>query len=430
MRGALASWALALAGAVAAWAATPVGKAWTADPEEQFLLDVNIRQLRLGDGVRAYQTPEGTCIVFGDFLTALDLPMKIDLEAKRAYGWAFREENKIDIDLAAGISRFAGQEERLADGSVRETPEGWCVDSAALARWFKLGVKPMTAGSVLMLESEAKLPVELAVEREKRAARIKPAAMPLENLPKVRLPYRLWRAPALDFVVNAGVTYNATTGMRVDRNASVAAAGEIGGFSYDATLSTDRKGMPTSLRLRAYRSDPEGGLLGPLNATHYAVGDVQARPSRMLSVSSGRGAEISNRPLFNPVAFDRTRFEGDLPPGWDAELYRNGELLAFSRSNGTGRYSFDDVPLIYGDNRFEIILYGPQGQHRSRLEHLNVGQEQVPPGQTWYWAGVSQPGKDMLSEIVDRDDGGGAVRQSGDFSRPDFQATVQAEHGL
>ena len=38
--------ALALAGAAAAWAASPVGEAWTADPEEQFLLDVNIRQLR------------------------------------------------------------------------------------------------------------------------------------------------------------------------------------------------------------------------------------------------------------------------------------------------------------------------------------------------------------------------------------------------
>ena len=429
MSRALAHAALALAGAVAAWAASPVGDAWTADPDAQFLLDVNIRQLRLGDGVRAYQTPEGTCIVFGDFLTTLDLPMKIDLEAKRASGWAFREENKIEIDVAAGVARFAGQQELLAGGTVRETPEGWCVDSAALARWFKLGVKPSTAGALLMLESEAKLPVELALEREKRAARIKPASMPLENLPKVRLPYRLWRAPALDFVVNAGVTYQASTGMRVDRHASVAAAGEIAGLSYDAMLSTDRKGSPQSLRLRAYRSDPEGGLLGPLDATHFAVGDVQGRPSRLSATASGRGAEVTNRPLFNPVAFDRTRFEGDLPPGWDAELYRNGELLAFSRSDGSSRYAFEDVPLVYGDNRFEIILYGPQGQQRSRLEYLKVGQEQVPPGETWYHAAVSQPGKDMLSELVNRREEV-ADRQPGDFTRPDLQASVQLEHGL
>ncbi|MFL6854223.1 MAG: collagen binding domain-containing protein [Sphingomicrobium sp.] len=429
-RGALAHAALALAGAVAAWAASPIGKAWTADPEEQFLLDVNIRQLRLGDGVRAYQTPEGTCIVFGDFLTALDLPMKIDLQAKRASGWAFSEENRIDIDLAAGVARFAGNQEKLADGVVRETPEGWCVEASALARWFKLGIKPVTAGSALILESETKLPVELAVEREKRAAHIKPASMPLENLPKIRLPYRMWRAPALDFIVNAGVTYEASTGTRVNRSASVAAAGEIAQLSYDAMLNTDHRGVPESLRLRAYRSDPEGGLLGPLNATHFAVGDVQGQPNRLLTGSSGRGVEVTNRPLFNPVAFDRTRFEGDMPSGWDAELYRNGELIAFSRSNGSQRYAFEDVPLIYGDNRFEIITYGPQGQQRSRLEYLNVGQDHVPPGQTWYWAGVSQPGKDLLSGVVDRDDGGGSLRQRGDFTRPDLQAGVQVEHGL
>ena len=184
MRGAFASMALAVAGAVAAWAATPVGEAWTADPEEQFLLDVNIRQLRLGDGVRAYQTPEGTCVVFGDFLTTLDLPMKIDLTAKKASGWAFREENRIEIDKGAGIARFGSEQEKLAEGTVRETPEGWCIETAALGRWFKLGVKPVTAGSVLMLESEAKLPVELAREREQRAARIRPASMPLPAPPR------------------------------------------------------------------------------------------------------------------------------------------------------------------------------------------------------------------------------------------------------
>jgi len=430
--GALASWALALAGAVAAWAASPVGPAWTADPDEQFLLDVNIRQLRLGDGVRAYNTPEGTCVVFGDFLTTLDLPMKIDLAAKRASGWAFREQNQIDIDQAAGTVRYGDQQEKLAEGTVRETPEGWCVDSAALGRWFKLGVKPVTQGSVLVLESEAKLPVELAREREQRAARIRPASMPLEGLPQVKLPYRMWRAPALDFIVHAGATYQASTGFKVDRHASVQAAGEIARLSYDAMLSTDQKGRPESLRINAYRSDPDGGLLGPLNATHFGVGDVQSLSHRLLPGSNGRGLEVTNRPLFNPVAFDRTRFEGDLPTGWEAELYRNGELLALSRSSGSQRYALEDVALLYGDNRFEIVLYGPQGQRRSRLETVNVGQSQVPAGQTWYWAGISQPGRNLLGNFVDRDDGGGNFFNDSktDYTRPDLQAAVQVEHGL
>src|SRR3954471_20615922 len=113
------------AGGVAASTPPPTAaKAdWRADPDDQFLLDVNIRQLKLGEGVRAYNTPEGTCVVLGDFLTALDVPMKIDLVAKKASGWAFKESNRIDIDGAAMTVTHAGVTESIAPGTVRETPD-------------------------------------------------------------------------------------------------------------------------------------------------------------------------------------------------------------------------------------------------------------------------------------------------------------------
>ncbi|HEX7930798.1 MAG TPA: hypothetical protein VF470_07840, partial [Sphingomicrobium sp.] len=55
---AIALLGLTCVGAISAPAATPITDGWSADPESQFLLDVNLRRLRLGDGVRAYQTPE------------------------------------------------------------------------------------------------------------------------------------------------------------------------------------------------------------------------------------------------------------------------------------------------------------------------------------------------------------------------------------
>ena len=290
-----------------------------------------------------------------------------------------------------------------------------------MSRWFKIGVKPNTNASALVLESEAKLPVEMAIERERRAAQIKPAKFDLKSLPQVRLPYRMWRAPALDFVVSAGVTYRASDGVRVDRSSSVYAAGEIARLSYDAQLSTNEKGIPNTLRLRAYRSDPDAQLLGPLKATHFGVGDVSGLVSGLAgSGASGRGAVVTNRPLFNPTAFDKTRFEGDLPVGWEAELYRNGELLAFARPSGNSRYTFEDVQLLYGENRISIVLYGPQGQIRTREEMINVGQDNVPAGKTWYWAGVNQPGRDIVS-----------FRQSPEaLTMPKAQAAVSVEHGI
>src|SRR4051812_3781695 len=167
------------AGSLGASATAPTPRPWTADPDEQFLLDVNIHQLRLGDTVRAYTPPEGTCVVLGDFLTALDVPMRVDLTAKKASGWAFRESNKISIDVAAGTAAYAGTSEPIAPGTIRQTPEGWCIQASALGRWFGITVRPMTAGSVLLLESAVKLPIELAMERKQRATRLHRASFDL-----------------------------------------------------------------------------------------------------------------------------------------------------------------------------------------------------------------------------------------------------------
>jgi hypothetical protein len=395
--------------------------AWTADPDDQFLLDVHIRQLRLGDGVRAYKTPEGTCVVLGDFLTTLDVPVRIDLGARKATGWAFKESNRISIDDAGLTARHGAKSEPIAPGTIRETPEGWCVQADALSRWFGIGVTPVTAGSVLMLQSDAKLPVELAMERQARASRIHGAKFDLASLPQVRIPYRMWRSPALDFVVSAGVTYRAQDGMRVDRQSSVYAAGEIASLSYDSQLTTDEKGMPSSLRFRAYRSDPDGQLLGPARATHFAFGDVEGFDSKLTGTSTyGRGAVITNRPLSTQTAFDKTRLEGDLPAGWEAELYRNDELLAFAKPTADQRYVFDDIQLLYGENRIRIVLYGPQGQVRERDELINVGQDNAPPGKTWYWAGVNEPGRDIVT--LHKPPDGSDI--------PKAQATVALEHGL
>src|SRR6185312_6527589 len=106
-------------------AAPAAAPTWTADPDDQFLLDVHIRQLVLGDGVRAYNAPEGTCVVLGDFLTALDVPMRIDLTAKKASGWAFKENNRISIDYSAMRATYGAKSEAIAPGTIRETPEGW-----------------------------------------------------------------------------------------------------------------------------------------------------------------------------------------------------------------------------------------------------------------------------------------------------------------
>jgi hypothetical protein len=222
------------------------------------------------------------------------------------------------------------------------------------------------------------------------------------------MPYEDWRAPSVDMVVN--FQFDRTPGgSNTKLNYELFASGEVLGASVDARFASTPGGEPGSLRLRAFRVDPEGGLLGPLEATKVAVGDVETESSSLVGRSAfGRGAVITNRPLQRPSSFSKTTIRGAMPAGWDAELYRNGQLIAFQGGTADGRYEFLDIDLLFGNNDFEVVLYGPQGQIRRESSSIPVGMESIEPGKTYYWAAVVERGKDLLTfnrDLVDPNTG-------------------------
>jgi hypothetical protein len=435
IRAALSRWkpavmaGLALVGLVPAGAEAvekkPVavsGDNWVPNEDDSWLFDVRSGQYRLGDGVRGYQTPQGVCVDLGDVVLALDLAVRVDKKLRRATGWVFDERRSLTIDRDAGEVRAGSQSFRLNATTIRDTPAGWCVDLDSLNDWLGVPLAADLSNAVLRIDTKDKLPFQLAAERRARAASIRPqVAFDLATLPRAARPYQAWATPSVDVVASAGVVSDKRGGSYVQGRYEIFAAGEVVGQSFDARLSSDNEGVPDSLRMRLYRTDPQGQLLGTLKATHYGVGDVSLLSTGIVAASApGRGAVLTNRPIERPDAFDKTTFRGDLPAGWDAELYRNGQLLAFTNPNGDGRYEFIDVPLQYGANRFEIVLYGPQGQVRREIRQVQVGMDSIPPQQTWYWAGFAQENTDLIEFWS---------RRRGAFRRG-WRGTMGIERGL
>lgn len=379
--------------------AAPVHAApnWTANDDDALLFEVRLAQYTLGDGVRGYQTPAGSCVDLADTIMALDLSLRLDKKLRRATGWVFEERRTLTIDREVNQVQIMNTRETLAPDAIYDTPEGWCVDTGRLSKWLGVELNADKSNALLIIKSSDKLPVQLQLERRERASKIKPMAIfDLKSLPQASAPFRGFKIPSVDAVVTLG-------GSRAGGVTTVAgryelyAAGEVGPIAYNARISSDQRGIPANVRVQAYRTDPEARLLGPLRATQVAAGDVGGMSTALVSQGgAGRGAFISNRPIGRSDSFDRTDFRGELPSGWDAELYRNGQLLAIVADRADGRYEFLDVQLLYGQNRFEIVLYGPQGQIRRETKQLLVGAESIPPRQTYYWLGGYQDGIDLI----------------------------------
>jgi hypothetical protein len=385
--------AFALFGASAAQAQA----AYAPAEEDLVLLQLQVRKYRLTNEIRGYQTPGGVCVDLADVIQSLDLPIRLDKKSRRATGWIFAENQKFSIDRDSNEVQIVNSSRPLQPGELYDSPEGWCVDTSALAGWLGVTLQTDLRNSVLVLDSERPLPVMNALERRSRAARLLPeSTADLSAYPQASQPYALWRMPSVDVMARSDYRSSGGTS-RLDARYEVFASGEVAHASFDMRLASNNRGVPDSLRVRAYRMDPEGHMLGPLHATQIAAGDVELLSGNLAGASGiGRGVFVSNRALQRPTRFGTTIVRGTLPLGWDAELYRNGQLLAFQSDSADGRYEFE-VNLIYGANDLEVVLYGPQGQVRRETQSIPVGTGAVPPGRLEYWAGIIQRNRDLIS---------------------------------
>jgi hypothetical protein len=275
------------------------------------------------------------------------------IEAKEKGGFVYFNLNEIAVLLESALPD--------EDGNAIVTP-------AELDRIFPAKFTFSQNLQALLIKGNGRLPIEKKWQRE-RLQKLLSYNSITENTPIVNFDYGLLGAPSLD--VSAAYFKNSVERFNYSFKGGMEAmygTASIFGRGLDNENLTD-------LRITWERLQSDWFV---------RVGDIVAPPIDLVAqAEAGRGISFSNFPIENSTQFDSETVSGDLLDGWEVELYRGETLLDFRKSDGSGRFIFREIPLLFGENNIILKFYGPQGQFRQESRPVKIGGRMAPEGKLW-----------------------------------------------
>jgi hypothetical protein len=364
----------------------PAGSLIVERPEaDVLLLALRLDRSILAEALPTYQEGGSVLVPLGEVCRLLGLGITVDVGRGLASGFFIDEGRLFALDVVSRTVIAEGKPRRFDPARIEVHQDDIYVDAALLSEWLPLHLGVDLYGSTITVRPAEKLPAQLRLERESKLASSRAGQrLTASAYPQLELPYRLFDGPFIDQTLGFTRQPSPQGGSQNTLQSSTYATGDLLFMEASAYVLATDHGV-SDLRLSLSRKDPDGKLLGFLGAREVTVGDVLHPGLDLIALpNSGPGLAISNVPLQLPTQFDRQSFRGELPPGWEVELYRGQDLLAYARSRPDGLYEFLDVPLLFGLNLFRLELYGPQGQHRTETRRLNVGDTLTPQGKIYY----------------------------------------------
>ena len=360
------------------------------------LLEVRLDKHLLSDGIGAYQQGDDVLLPLGEIARLLTIAIRSNPGAGQASGYIVDEQRSFRLDVNEHSVLRGDRRESVDPALVRREADDIYVASRLLASWLPAGFEINMASLSLRVQPREKLPLQARLERQSHTgAPAGPGGPADQGYPRAALPYKLASVPFIDQTIGVDLRRSAGSGKdKVEAKAKAKAEASVTSY-----LTADLFGAGAALyintgpqvhgpaaRLTLGQHDPHAGLLGPLRARSVQAGSLAAPGVANISRGSvsGNGLLVSNRPLGQPMHFERHTLQGDLPPGWDVELYFNEALVGFQQSRPDGRYSFDDLPLIYGANDFRLLFHGPLGQMRVARHSFLIEQAMLGPGELVY----------------------------------------------
>lgn len=356
------------------------------------LYSVALDQLTLTDALAAYGDPNDPLIPVGELSRLLDLDIDVSPAEGRITGNLGEERASLIIDARSGLARLRGNAIPLRPTDIAASNSDIYIRASALERIMPVKFDISGEALAITLRATEKLPIQARLER---IARLRQLGQPADGEPAmlVRSPYKLFSPPSFDVAAELG---RDTRRLRPFASRyDLRFAGDLLYANLQGYVGSDDAGRPQTARFLIERRSADGGL--PLGATRISGGDVftPALPIGIRSVG-GRGISFTTVPLETASVFNTIDLRGELPLGFDVELYVNDVLRSGERTPVNGRYEFLAVPLSRGVNVIRIVTYGPRGERSEIVRVINVGGGQLRKGESQFEFGLVDQGRDVV----------------------------------
>lgn len=386
----LAAAVLALGGPVFAAeppAATASARSYASlDPASLLLFSVTLDSLTLSEGLGAYGAATDPLIPVGELARLLEADIDVLPAEGRIVGRLGQARTALLIDLNAGVARAAAREIALAERDAAITPTEIYLRTSLVEKLLGLTIQVADDELTLRMRASEKFPVQTRLERQARRPDGGQPGQLEEPTLRVDEPYAFFSPPGLDVVLDGGLASGAN---RRTFRYDLRFAGDLFWSNLQGYVGSDEEGRATNTRVMLQRRSLEGDMLGPLRAREVNVGDVFSPALSMGARSvAGRGVNFSTAPLEQTSVFNRIDLRGDLPPGYDVELYVNDVLRNTTNQSINGRYEFLDIPLSPGINVVRIVTYGPRGERLEEVQVVNVGAALLRRGEAQVAFGI------------------------------------------
>ncbi len=300
------------------------------------------------------------------------------MRSKTLKGFYVKPSDRYDIDFAAGVARVGEREIRFDTSKVIVGQLDFYVLPSFFNDVFGLNFNVDFNSLSLVLNTNQDLPVVEDYQRQVRRNYM--LISPEQNILQAPLAY-----PREHSLLNGGI---------LDYSLTAFNDGGASAYNYQLTGGAEILGGETEGTLLGTESNGNSSLYSSSLAwkytfdstvyiTYAGLGNLY---SDGLTQFGFRGAQVSNEPLTVRTLFGKYIVDANTNPGWDVELYLNGQLVGYKKADSGGR-AFFSIPLVYGTSYIQLKYYGPNGEFRESDRRLQIPFTFVPAGQVNYTLG-------------------------------------------